>query len=67
MELAIAVVGLITALVVLGVSLRTKATVNQVHVLTNSRLTEVLDRVTQLTEALEASGVDVPDAPDRIV
>jgi hypothetical protein len=39
--------------------------VQAVHVLVNSQLHEVLDRVEQLTGTLNAAGVDVPAAPDR--
>jgi hypothetical protein len=37
--------------------------VQEVHVLVNSQLTTVLERVTQLTGSLEAAGIDVPDPP----
>lgn len=36
---------------------------DEVHVLVNSRLTAVLDRVDQLTAVLEASNVKVPAVP----
>lgn len=39
-------------------------TVGKVHVLVNSRMTAVLERVDQLTEALERSGIDVPPDPN---
>lgn len=43
--------------------LSTRRKVAEVHVLVNSQLHDVLDRVSQLTVTLEAAGVDVPDAP----
>lgn len=36
---------------------------DEIHVLVNSRLTAVLDRVEQLTQVLQAEDVDVPAAP----
>lgn len=35
----------------------------EIHVLVNSRLTEVCDRVGQLTQSLQAAGVEVPPDP----
>jgi hypothetical protein len=58
-DLLIAVLVLATAIV----SWLTRRKVNEVHVLVNGRLTDVLDRVEQLTEALEASDTPVP--PER--
>jgi hypothetical protein len=43
--------------------LSTRRKVAEVHVLVNSQLHDVLDRVSQLTVTLEAAGVDVPDPP----
>ena len=63
LQLGITTVALLTAIFTLVGMVRTKKTVNEIHVLTNSRLTEVLDRVDQLTDALELSGVAVPDDP----
>jgi hypothetical protein len=41
----------------------TRRKVAEVHVLVNSQLHDVLDRVAQLTLTLEGAGVDVPDPP----
>jgi hypothetical protein len=43
--------------------LSTRRKVAEVHVLVNSQLHDVLDRVAQLTGALEHAGVDVPPKP----
>jgi uncharacterized protein YabE (DUF348 family) len=43
-------------------SLRGK--VAQVHVLVNQRLTDVMARVTQLTDVLEEHGIDIPHDPN---
>lgn len=38
--------------------------VKAIHVLVNSRMTSVLERVEQLTKVLEKSGVEVPPDPN---
>lgn len=70
LELLTGLVALFTAITTLALFLlgRRKVKVieekvDEVHVLVNSRLTAVLDRVDQLTEAMEASNLPVPDAP----
>lgn len=64
----ISVITLMTAIIglrkAIAVSTVNKAAIAEVHVLVNSRLTAVLDRVTQLTEALKASDIAVPDDPN---
>lgn len=60
---ATGVLALVTAAVTLFVSLRNSRKIEQVHVIVNSRMTSVLERVDQLTAALEAAGTDVPDDP----
>jgi hypothetical protein len=44
-------------------SRQNKSKIAEVHVLVNSQLHAVLDRVTQLTETLERADVAVPDPP----
>ena len=53
-----------TACVGLAGTLRNQRQITQVHVLVNSQLHAVLDRVSQLTATLEQAGVDVPPRPD---
>lgn len=58
------IVSAITALFVLAtavLSFLNRKNIEKVHVLVNSRLTAVVNRVTQLTELLEAKGIDVPE------
>ena len=55
--LATAVVVLITALV----TFRTRGAVKQIHILVNSKMTAALERIEQLTIALEESNTEVPD------
>lgn len=55
--LAVAVLTFLTA--VIGY-LSTRKKIAEVHVLVNSQLHEVLDRVTVLTSALDKAGVEVP-------
>ena len=54
--------GLTLAGVIIGYA-QTRRKVAEIHVLVNSQLHEVLDRVTQLTVTLEDAGVPVPDKP----
>ena len=58
---------LVTGLVAFGTALVGFLTVlkriKEVHVIVNSRMTTVLARVDQLTEALEGSNTDVPEDP----
>jgi hypothetical protein len=74
LELATSVVGLMTALATLVMVLQGRrkigkvgeqvvkvdAKVEQVHELTNSQLTTVLDRVTLLTKTLQDAGIRIP-------
>lgn len=50
----------IMALVVLGIAALILMRVEEVHLLVNSRLTAVIDRVEQLTDSLQEAGVAVP-------
>jgi hypothetical protein len=54
--------GLTLAGVIIGYA-QTRRKVAEIHVLVNSQLHEVLDRVTQLTVTLEDAGVAVPEPP----
>jgi hypothetical protein len=42
---------------------QSKSRIAEVHVLVNSQMTTVLNRVTQLTDALTKAGVAVPPEP----
>jgi hypothetical protein len=57
----ITLAGVVVAVVGLALSL-TK--LNAIHVLVNSRLTSVINRVAQLVDVLKFHGIDVPDDPD---
>jgi hypothetical protein len=62
------IVTLATAVVVLATAVatwRTRQQVRQVHVLVNSRMSDMERRVRQLTAALEGSDTAVPPAPER--
>lgn len=61
--LAVAVLTFLTA--VFGY-LSTRRKIREVHVLVNSQLHTVLDRVTQLTETLQDADVDVPEPPGGV-
>jgi hypothetical protein len=50
-----------TAVIGLRQTLVNQRKIGEVHVLVNSQLHAVLDRVAQLTETLTEAGVDVPD------
>jgi hypothetical protein len=52
-----------TAVVGALASLGNRRRINEVHVLVNSQLHTVLTRVEQLSGALRAADVDVPDPP----
>jgi hypothetical protein len=54
---------LLTALGTLAATLRNARKIQEVHVIVNQRMTDVLARVDQLTEALKAEGQDIPDDP----
>ena len=54
----------VTALVTLLVSIQNSRRIEQVHVIVNSRMTAVLERVGQLTAALEGSDTAVPIDPN---
>jgi short-subunit dehydrogenase involved in D-alanine esterification of teichoic acids len=64
LTLMTAVVVLITAVATWRINQLAKA-VQEVHVIVNSRMTAVLARVEQLTEALETSDTDVPVDPEE--
>lgn len=57
------IITFVTAIVGAAASVGNRKRINEVHVLVNSQLHDVLDRVTQLTVTLEGAGVDVPDPP----
>jgi hypothetical protein len=57
--------GFVTALVTLWRLLKVDKKQDQIHVLVNSRLTTVVERVSQLTAILRAHGIDVPASPDE--
>lgn len=59
-----ALAAFIAAFASLIVALRTGRRVADVHVLVNSQKTLLEERVAQLTTALEASGVRIPDDPN---
>jgi hypothetical protein len=52
-----------TAIVGAVASLGNRKRINEVHVLVNSQLHTVLNRVDQLVGVLRAADVDVPDPP----
>jgi len=62
LTLLIGLVGLLTA-VTTYLSVKNGRRIEQVHVIVNSRMTAVLERVDQLTEALEGSDTAVPPDP----
>lgn len=63
--LATALVVLVSAVTTAVVTARTRQQVREVHVLVNSRFSEMETRVNQLTAALQQSGTAVPPAPER--
>lgn len=62
---ATAVVVLASAVATAIVTTRTRQQVKEVHVLVNSRFSEMETRVNQLTAALQQSGAAVPPPPER--
>jgi hypothetical protein len=57
---------LVTALIGLGTAILgflNRKKIDQVHVLVNSQLHTVLERVEQLTESMREQGATVPDSP----
>lgn len=56
----IAIAAVVTAIL----NSRVARTVGQIHILVNSRMTSVLNRVDQLTAALDRADIDVPPDPD---
>jgi hypothetical protein len=60
--LATVLIGFITAII--GVR-HGNDKLNQIHILVNSRLTAVVNRVAQLIVVLKEHGIDVPDDPDE--
>jgi hypothetical protein len=61
--LAVAVLTFVTAALGFLQGRQNKTKISEVHVLVNAQMRTVLDRVTQLTGALEHAGVDVPPEP----
>lgn len=63
----VGVFGIITPLVVARFVKRkveqTTTTLHEIHVMVNARMTEAVDRINQLTAALQGSDTDVPPAP----
>jgi hypothetical protein len=57
----IVMLGFVTALITLWRLLQVDKKQDEIHVLVNSRLTKVVNRVDQLTAILRAHGIDVPD------
>lgn len=55
------VVTFLTALVNFLSAIRSRKRIEEVHILVNSQLDAVVHRVAQLTEALEAADVAVPE------
>ena len=51
-------------LVSLGALIISFTRLNAIHVLVNSRLSSVINRVTQLVNVLKEHGIDIPDDPD---
>jgi hypothetical protein len=62
--LATAALGFVSATLGAVVSIRNGRKSDEIHVLVNSQLTAVIDRVAQLTAALDSAGVPVPDVID---
>ena len=62
-ELATVVVTFLTAVLVFLQTRKNTDKLQEVHLAVNGRLDTVLDRVTQLTAALTAAGVAVPEQP----
>lgn len=62
--LSVGVLTLLTSVIVLTSSVlaarKSGRKVEEIHVLVNQRLTDVMDRVAQLKEALSEAGVDIP-------
>lgn len=69
--LATALITLMTVVITLAVSIRSKKrietvkeTTDEIHVLANDRLTTVIDRVEQLSTTLRSANVAVPEMPE---
>jgi hypothetical protein len=60
--LATVIVGFVTAII--GVR-HGNDKLKEIHVLVNSRLTSVVNRVAQLIIVLKAHGIEIPDDPDE--
>lgn len=60
LALGTGVVVLATAVITLVLAVKNRKQVKEVHVLVNSNLARTEQRVNQLADALEASGVEVP-------
>ena len=57
------ILGFITAVITLWRLLRTKQTLDQVHVMVNSRYSDLSTRVDQLIKVLKGHGIDIPVDP----
>ena len=62
-ELAVVILTFLTALTGYVQTRRNTAKISEVHVLVNSQLTAVVDRVAQLTGTLRDAGLDIPPEP----
>jgi hypothetical protein len=61
--LVTAVIVLATAVV--GFMAKLRKDVSEIHVMVNSQMDEAIRRIDQLVDALQAAGIDVPDAMRR--
>jgi uncharacterized membrane protein len=71
LTLAVVIISLITALVGLATAVRTARraarNVEEIRVNVNSHLSEQVERVDQLTKALNVAGINVPTVPSKAV
>jgi hypothetical protein len=58
-----AVLGFATAFLAFLQSRQNSKRIGEVHVLINSRMTDALSRIQQLTTSLQQQGIDIPDDP----
>jgi hypothetical protein len=63
--LVTAIITCVTAFLNLRSSKRNNRKIQEIHILVNSKFTTVVDRVDQLTKALEEARVDVPPEPRK--
>jgi hypothetical protein len=62
---AVIILGFLTAVITLWQLIRVKGKQEEIHVLVNSRLSAVVDRVAQLISVLKIHGIEIPDDPDN--